>query len=366
MIAADVMARLLITVAPEASLHQAVCLMLKHRLGALPVVDAQGCLAGMLSEGDTLRRAALNGSAAPRWLGTLRRHAPGASHGETGAALVADAMSAAVVSVGPGTPLEQVAALMEEHDIKRVPVVREGRLEGMVSRASLLQALLRLLPGAASASHTDEVHSRAGQLADAGGDVPLIPDAALELDSDISALALGLIDTLKLRRSTRAFSPRALPRYRLSRLLWAACGINRPAEHGRTAPSVSNAQEVEIYVALAGGWYRYDPAVPALAWCGREDIRAASGKQDFAGSAPVDLLYVANLDRLPPGERAERLLQAALDAGHISQNVYLFCAAEGMVTVARTWFDGPELARTLGLGPGQHVMLAQTVGYPAA
>lgn len=358
MIAAEVMARLLITVGPEAGVQQATGLMLKHRLGALPVVDAGGRLVGMLSEGDLLRGAELGGGKTPPpWLAMLR-----ARGGGKRGALVGEVMSAAVVSVAPDTPLEQVVALMEEHRIKRVPVLRDGRLEGMVSRANLVQALLRLVPASGPVPRAVQEEDHA--VSD-GGVLPLVDAAALELDSDIGALGLGLVDTLKLRRSQRAFSPRELPRYRLSRLLWAAYGINRASEHGRTAPSVSNSQEMDIYVAMADGWYRYDPEAPALVLCGRADLRAATGKQDYPGTAPVNLIYVANLARLPAEDHAERLLHAAFDAGHISQNVYLFCAAEGMATVARAWFDHAQLASLMGLGSGQRVMLAQTVGYPS-
>jgi SagB-type dehydrogenase family enzyme len=341
MIAADVMARLLITVGPEAELRHALGLMLRHRLGALPVVDVRGRLAGMLSEGDLLRRAWLKGAQ------------PTAS--------VGDMMSASVISVAPDASLEHVLGLMQEHHIKRVPVLRDGQLVGMLSRANLLQALMRVLPDAAPpplSRHSDGA-------APIGSALPLVETASLGLDSDISALALSLLETLKLRRSQRNFSPHEVPLYRLSRLLWAADGVNRASEHGRTAPSASNAQEIDIYVATAGGWYRYDAVAPALILCGRDDIRAATGKQDLACKAPLDLVYVANLERLPAEEQAECLQHAACDTGHISQNVYLFCAAEGMATVSRTWFDRAQLERTMGLGASQRVMLAQTVGYPA-
>lgn len=358
MIASEVMARLLITVGPEASVRHAIGLMLKHRVSGLPVVDADGKLIGMLSEGDLLRRAG-GGRALPRWVARLR--AAGADARGDGC-LVADVMTVPVVSVTPETPLELVVALMEEHHIRRVPVVRDGRLDGMVSRANLVQALLRVVPAEGPDWHEDPPSAPQAELP--AGSLALIGLAGLELDSDISAPAMGLIDLLRLRRTQRVFSPKELPRYRLSRLLWAAFGINRAEERCRTAPSISNAQEICVYVAMASGWYRYDPAGPALVQCGQADIRSATGKQDFVGSAPVNLLYVADLERLPMEEHAERLLHAAIDAGHISQNVYLFCAAEGMATVARTWFDQAELARVMDLGPGQRVLLAQTVGYP--
>ncbi|MYN06765.1 CBS domain-containing protein [Pseudoduganella aquatica] len=346
MIAADVMARLLVTVGPEATLHRVVGLMLKHRISGLPVVDADGKLLGILTESDLLRRAGKGGWTAAD-------------------CLAGDAMSTAVICVAPDTPLEQVSALMEAHDLKRLPVVSGGRLDGMVSRANLIQALLRQLPVAGPAPRHGHEGAAAAEDAAQGGSLSLVGAKAFELDADIGPLGIALVDMLNMRKSQRLFSSRDLSRYRLSRLLWAAFGINRPAERCRTAPSVSNAQEIDVYVAMASGWYRYDAAAPSLILCGREDIRAATGKQDFVASAPVNLLYVANLERLASEDHAERLLHAGIDAGHISQNVYLFCAAEGMATVARAWFDQAELASVMGLLPAQRVILAQTVGYPA-
>ena len=196
--------------------------------------------------------------------------------------------------------------------------------------------------------------------------LPLMGPATFELDADISALGMALIEVLKLRQSQREFSERELSWYRLSRLLWAADGCNRPGTGHRTAPSVCNAQEIDIYVAMSSGLYRYDPLAPSLRQLSGVDIRAVTGKQDFVATAPVTLLYVADLSRMPPEEQARQLLFAALDAGHISQNVYLFCAAEGLAVVSRGWFDQGELAAAMGLTDGQHVMLAQSLGYPLA
>lgn len=196
--------------------------------------------------------------------------------------------------------------------------------------------------------------------------LPLMGPGTFELDADISALGMALIEVLKLRQSQREFGERELSRYRLSRLLWAANGCNRPGTGHRTAPSVCNAQEIDIYVAMSSGLYLYDPLAPSLRQLSAVDIRAVTGKQDFVATAPVNLLYVANLSRMPPEEQARQLLFAAIDAGHISQNVYLFCAAEGLAVVSRGWFDQRELAAAMGLAQGHHVMLAQSLGYPLA
>ena len=194
--------------------------------------------------------------------------------------------------------------------------------------------------------------------------LPLMGPATFELDADISALGMALIEVLTLRQSQRDFSERELSWYRLSRLLWAADGCNRPGTGYRTAPSVCNAQEIDIYVAMSSGLYRYDPLAPSLRQLSAVDVRPVTGKQDFVAKVPINLLYVANLSRMPPEEQARQLLFAALDAGHISQNVYLFCAAEGLAVVSRGWFDQGELATAMGLADGHHVVLAQSVGYP--
>lgn len=188
--------------------------------------------------------------------------------------------------------------------------------------------------------------------------------SALALDADFPPLSMSLFEVLLRRRSCREFDTRQLRLSVLSRLLWAAFGINRPAESGRTAPSAQNKQEMGVYVALAGGLYLYDAHAHLLRLTVAEDLRAATGGQDFAAAAPVNLIYVADLDPAPDASRVEQEFYAALDTGHISQNVYLFCAAEGLATVSRGQVDRPALARLMRLQPGQHVILAQSVGYP--
>jgi nitroreductase len=94
------------------------------------------------------------------------------------------------------------------------------------------------------------------------------------------------------------------------------------------------------------------------------DIRAATGWQDFVPHAPVNLVYVADLAKMGEAPQTEKKFYAALDAGLICENVYLFCAAEGLATVVRGWVDRPALAKVMGLGPTQRVIVAQSVGYP--
>jgi nitroreductase len=193
----------------------------------------------------------------------------------------------------------------------------------------------------------------------------LISPTAFALDSDFAPLSMALLEILRHRASRRAFSPRELPLYTLSRLLWAADGINRPGPDKRTAPSANDRQAVDLYVAMAGGVYLFDAQQFLLQPVLGRDVRKATGEQDFVATAPVNLIYVARLERDSAASRVEQKFYAALDTGAISQNVYLFCAAEGMATVVRGWVDRPALARLLGLGPDQRIIAAQSVGYPA-
>ncbi|WP_088287073.1 SagB/ThcOx family dehydrogenase [Ideonella sp. A 288] len=175
-----------------------------------------------------------------------------------------------------------------------------------------------------------------------------------------------LVDALRRRQSQRAFSPKPLTAQQLADVLWAATGINRPELGGRTAPSAMNAQEVLVYAALAEGLYVYDPAAHQLRLAAATDVRRVSGYQDFVDTAPLDLIYVADHDRMTLVPPARRQGYAFAAAGAMAQNVYLTCASLGLSTVIRGWFDGDALTRAMALGPDHEVLLAQTVGRPGA
>lgn len=173
-----------------------------------------------------------------------------------------------------------------------------------------------------------------------------------------------LMRVLKDRASSRSFSPENLPMQTLSNMLWAAFGMNRPGSGGRTAPSASNSQEMDIYVAMADGLFRYDAKASLLKPVLPDDIRALTGRQSFVTDAPINLIYVADLSKMPRASAEDRDSYAAAHSGFISQNVYLFCASEGLATVVRASIDRPALARAMRLRPDQKITLAQTVGYP--
>jgi len=175
---------------------------------------------------------------------------------------------------------------------------------------------------------------------------------------------VALIDALSRRRSTRDFSSRELPRDVLSTLLWCAFGINRADSGGRTAPSAHNWQEIEVFVALPDGAYRYDARRHALQPVVNADLRAATGMQEFVGTAPLNLVYVSDFGKMGDASAEDRTFYAAADAGFIAQNVYLYCAAAGLACVVRGLVDRRKLAPALRLRTDQRIVLAQTVGYP--
>ena len=176
---------------------------------------------------------------------------------------------------------------------------------------------------------------------------------------------MPIMDALHARQSQRDFEPTALPMQTLSDLLWAAAGINRPLLGGRTAPSAMNAQEVDVYVAMPAGLYRYDPARHVLDLRFASDVRSVTGYQDFVDTAPLDLVYVADHARMKLVPAADRTAYASAAAGAMAQNVYLYCASAGLATVIRAWLDRGALARAMGLDADAQVLLAQTVGRPA-
>ena len=171
------------------------------------------------------------------------------------------------------------------------------------------------------------------------------------------------MQVLKNRKSTREFGPQKLSSQTLSNLLWAAFGINRPDGH-RTAPSAMNWQEVSIYVATAEGVYLYDAQPHALKPVLAGDLRAATGTQDYVKDAAVNLVYVSDMSKTSRVTAAEAEKYTAADVGFIAQNVYLYCASEGLAVVVRGSIDRPALAKTLKLPPQQQIILAQSVGYP--
>ncbi|MEX0980737.1 MAG: SagB/ThcOx family dehydrogenase [Bacteroidales bacterium] len=174
---------------------------------------------------------------------------------------------------------------------------------------------------------------------------------------------MSLMEAMQNRQSQRSYSNKDLTDQQLSNLLWAAYGINRPNGY-RTVPSARTYHEFDIYIIKPEGWYLYNAEDHAMLKMGNEDLREYAGKQDFVKDAPVNLVFVADFERMTNADDAFRKFYSATDVGYISQNVYLYCASEGLATIVRGQIDKTKAKEVLKLQPDQHVILAQTVGYP--
>lgn len=179
-----------------------------------------------------------------------------------------------------------------------------------------------------------------------------------------------LMQCLKDRKTDRSFSTKKLPVEVLSNLLWAAWGINRPDSGKRTAPSAHNWQEIDVYVAMEEGLYRYNARNHALDPVLKSDLRKNTSHllQPLRGSitgAPLQLIYVADFSRmgLTTSDEGKKISSAA-DAGFIAQNVYMYCASAGLATGVRASFDKDALAENMRLRDKQKIVLVQAVGYP--
>ncbi|MEN6386986.1 MAG: SagB/ThcOx family dehydrogenase [Phycisphaerales bacterium] len=186
---------------------------------------------------------------------------------------------------------------------------------------------------------------------------------SIDLPKPVMTGGKPLMEALKDRKSSREFSSEKLPLQVLSNLLWAANGINR--EDGRrTAPTAMNKQEIDIYVVIEDGGFFYDPKANKLIEVAKGDLRGKTGMQPFVKEAPVNLLFVADYEKMESMPPESREFYSATDTGFVSQNVYLFCSSEGLATVVRGMVNRDECKAALKLREDQKVILAQTVGYP--
>lgn len=186
---------------------------------------------------------------------------------------------------------------------------------------------------------------------------------SIQLPDPIKTGGKPLLDCLNERHSTREYSTDSLPQQTLSNLLWSAFGVNR--EDGRrTAPTARNVQDMDIYVFLPDGIYLYDAAENRLEGVTAGDYRGRTGTQEFVGDAALNLVYVSDYARMEVYDDTMKPLWAHTHSGSIAQNVYLYCASEGLATVVRASLDKDACAEVMKLRPEQHIILAQTVGFP--
>ncbi len=173
----------------------------------------------------------------------------------------------------------------------------------------------------------------------------------------------SLVQALKERKSTRDYGG-ALSEQTLSNLLWAAWGINRPDSGRRTAPSARNWQEVDLYVFLKQGVYLYDATKHSLMPFLAGDFRSLTYTQvERFKAAPIHFVYISDLARTNV-EETRGMFLVALDTGFIAQNVYLYCASEGLPTCFRVAMEKEKLAQAMQLKPTQKIIGAQSVSLP--
>jgi len=175
-----------------------------------------------------------------------------------------------------------------------------------------------------------------------------------------------LMKALADRKSSREFRNDTLTLQDLSNLLWCANGVNRPESKHRTVPSAMNKQDIEVYAFLHNGIYLYDAFKHELQLVREGDCRSSTGSQEFVGKAPLDLVYVSDYGKMDfTQDESRKLWMASVEAGHCSQNVYLYGAVANLGVVVRASIDTAALATLLNLDSHKHVIIAQTVGYPS-
>lgn len=173
---------------------------------------------------------------------------------------------------------------------------------------------------------------------------------------------MTLNEALMSRKTNRTFASKELSMQEISNLLWAANGINR-MDGKHTAPSARNAQEIDVYVAMKTGLYKYEPNDNALRIVSEKDQRhQMSQRPQMIEEAPVALIFYANYDKMKNFDDASKEFYGATDAGFVSQNVYLYCAAHNLNTVVMGYIDRDAIREIINVDG--KAILVQPVGYP--
>ena len=165
---------------------------------------------------------------------------------------------------------------------------------------------------------------------------------------------MPLMEAVNNRQSSREFTNATLTHQQLSDMLWIACGYNRPDK--RTVATALNRQEMSAYVITPEAVYRYAPKENKLIHINSGDHRSVSAMQDYAKEAPLNVALVADL------AKQDKDIFAGMTVGAMSNNIYLWCASEGLKTVVRASFDQEGLKKALKLNDKETVLLVQTVG----
>lgn len=187
----------------------------------------------------------------------------------------------------------------------------------------------------------------------------------IRLQAPDTLSGMPLLQAAMHRKTDRKFESANLSLKHLSEILWIANGVNR-INGKRTVPSAMALYPLQTYAVLANGIYFYNPQKHMLEPVLAGDYRALCGLQEFVNSASLNLVFIADYKKYDaPRKVAEdkRLYLAALDAGHCTQNVYLYCASENLKCVVRAGAKEAELLKVLKLDEKYQFVVAQTVGY---
>ena len=181
-----------------------------------------------------------------------------------------------------------------------------------------------------------------------------------EPDKNVS---MTLYQALQQRKSVREYSTKDIDDMKLSQLLWAAVGINRPDGH-LTAPTAVNAQDITVYVCRKDGAYLYVAKDNTLQKVSDKDLRkSVASAQAFAAEAPISLVIVTDNAKFRGGSTNGPTISGAIDAGYVSQNIDLACEALGLCTVPRATMDKEALKKELKLTDSQNPILNHPIGY---
>lgn len=191
--------------------------------------------------------------------------------------------------------------------------------------------------------------------------------APIQLNAPSKTRGCDIMQALQQRQSNRALESTPVNLQDLSDLLWAANGINRPESGKKTAPSAMNSQDVDIYILNEDGCYRYDALGNTLQPIAKGDQRSLVEGNRPSG-APLILVLTADMAKYRNYKAGDdtnnkHLYEmGALDAGIVSQNISLFCAAAGLGTVPRAGMNKEALKETLKLSPSQVLWLNHPIG----
>jgi SagB-type dehydrogenase family enzyme len=191
----------------------------------------------------------------------------------------------------------------------------------------------------------------------------------IKLNEPNKKRGLPFMETLSVKASAREWSDEELNLQDLSDLLWAANGINRPEEKKYTASSAMNAHDVDLYLFMKDGVYLYDADTHALRQIldgdHRSEIMMAPppGARPAPSNPPVQIILISETARFRAGSPELKYEWGAIDAGIVSQNISLFCAATGLKTRPRAMMDRERIKKLLDLKETQHVFLNHPVGY---